>query len=287
MLPHLEIPRAAWGPLLLVSLLIVLALWRSGTTPPLIAPSSAVIDPGAERSILPGQPTPTIVPLAGDFAQRNDLIVVSAEGLYDNPTQAQLAADLEQALNYVAARFGARPAAPISAYVGWEASCNLHGIAYTDQHVTQAFTCPDLPPRRAVNILAHEFVHQLAHDRYGPSHLQADLILLEGVATWGAGEYWLGGQSSFGTFVRRQYKEAGALLPLATHYAGRPIGDMNKLYYQWASFVEFLIETYGRDHFDALYVSGSNAPGSADYTGVYGKDLSVLEQEWLVWLDRR
>ena len=61
---------------------------------------------------------------------------------------------------------------------------------------------------------------------------------------------------------------------------------MNGLYYEWASFVDYLIGTYGREKFDALYVSGHSAPGSADYTGVYGKRLDVLEQEWQAWLDK-
>jgi hypothetical protein len=60
---------------------------------------------------------------------------------------------------------------------------------------------------------------------------------------------------------------------------------MNTLYYEWASFVEFLLERYGREKFDALYVSGSLEPGSADYTGIYDKALSTLEQEWKTWLN--
>jgi hypothetical protein len=60
---------------------------------------------------------------------------------------------------------------------------------------------------------------------------------------------------------------------------------MNTLYYQWGSFVEFLVEVYGRDRFDALYVSGGNqVPGAADYVGVYGKGLDALEQEWRAWV---
>jgi len=59
---------------------------------------------------------------------------------------------------------------------------------------------------------------------------------------------------------------------------------MNQLYYQWAAFVEYLIGEYGREQFDAVYVSGSKSPGSADYAGIYGKDLPTLEQEWQAWL---
>ncbi|MFQ3681959.1 MAG: hypothetical protein SNJ51_06825, partial [Roseiflexus sp.] len=58
------------------------------------------------------------------------------------------------------------------------------------------------------------------------------------------------------------------------------------LYYQWASFVEFLIDQYGRERLDALYVTGNGAPGSADYRSIYGKDLAALEQEWVEWLGR-
>jgi hypothetical protein len=109
------------------------------------------------------------------------------------------------------------------------------------------------------------------------------MILLEGLATWGAGAYWLGDQPSFAAFVR-PWLVGGAALPLATSYVGRPAGDMNTLYYEWASFVEFLIKAYGRERFDALYVSGSSDPGSADYQGVYGKSLGQLEQEWRAWV---
>jgi hypothetical protein len=133
--------------------------------------------------------------------------------------------------------------------------------------------------------MAHEFVHQLAQDRYGPAHLSADLILAEGVATWGAGRYWLGGTPNFRTWVRG----VGIQYPLTESYvdaSGRnpSIKAMNTKYYQWASFVEFLIETYGRAKFDQVYVTGSGLPGTSDYQGVYGKDMPTLEQAWTQWI---
>ena len=162
-------------------------------------------------------------------------------------------------------------------------SCGLHGIAYTEARSVQVFTCDSIARPRAVAIMAHEFVHQLAQDRYGPAHLNADMILLEGLATWGAGDYWLGGQPDFRGYVRAQ-RASGVFYPLATDYTTVDIGGMNALYYQWASFVDYLITTYGRDKFDKLYVSGHSAPGSSDYAGVYGKRLDQLEQEWQGWL---
>lgn len=226
-----------------------------------------------------GEPTPTPEALVGDFTQLSELDVVTADGLFSDDDKGLLAVDLDRALAYVSQRFGSGPKSRFRAYIGIEESCGLHGIAYTAERITQVFTCPDLPRARAVNIMAHEFVHQLAHDRYGDRHLSADMILLEGVATWGAGKYWLGDQQSFADFVR-PWISGGSALPLATSYVGRGISDMNTLYYQWASFVEFLIQVYGRDKFDQLYATGSSNPGSADYAGVYGKTLDQLEAEW-------
>jgi hypothetical protein len=279
-----RIPRAALGPILLASVLILMAWLLVPPARPSIAPPSAVRAPAApERPVLPGAATPTPAPLSGEYIPGSDLDIVSADGLFPVGEKEALAADLAQALAYVSQRFGSGPTGRITAYLGLEPGCGIHGIAYTSDRTTQVYTCPDLPRARAVNIMAHEFVHQLAHDRYGDRHLQADQILLEGVATWGAGDYWLSGQPSFAAFVR-PWLISGGTLPLATSYVGRPIGDMNTLYYEWASFVEFLIKVYGRDRFDALYVTGHSDPGSADYQGVYGKPLDQLEAEWRSWV---
>jgi hypothetical protein len=195
-----------------------------------------------------------------------------------------LAIEIEHALYYGAERFGVRPSGRITTSIIQDESCPLHGAAFTSERRVQVVTCRDNGQQRIVNILAHEFIHQLAHDYYGPAHLQADMILLEGLATWGAGTYWLGDQPSFRTFVRTHYP-VEQRLPLATSYIGRSLYEMNLLYYQWGSFVEFLLDTYGRERFDALYVSGARKPGSADYVGIYGKDLPTLEQEWQAWLE--
>jgi hypothetical protein len=132
--------------------------------------------------------------------------------------------------------------------------------------------------------MAHEFGHQLEYDHYGPKHIDADQLLCEGLATWAAGTYWLGGHPDFRSYVREQ-RAASGLSPLATGVGPEDFAAMNRMYYQWASFVDFLIASYGRPQFDKLYVTGRSVAGSADYAGIYGKDLSALEQEWQVWLD--
>lgn len=272
-------------PVFVISSIILIFTFIRPAARPRLAPPSAVTTFGNYERIPPtAGPLATPPPISGDFSQLNRLDLTTADGLFTPADQQAIAGDLEQALTYVVDRFGSGPSERIKTVIAVEPGCGLHGIAYTDVHEVQVYTCASLPRQRAVNILAHEFVHQLCQDRYGPQHLKADLMLSEGVATWGAGKYWLGDAPSFKAFVR-PYKQSGSLLPLAISYEGRGIAAMNQLYYQWASFVEFLIDTYGREKFDALYVSGSNAPGSANYAGVYGKDLAALENEWQAWLD--
>jgi hypothetical protein len=251
---------------------------------------------GSVASIASSAPTPAgnaptlsnIIPTAGSMVPQDPLLdpftLIVDDGLYDGQ-QDVLAADLKQALDYVMKRLGSQPTSHFNAVVAREDSCNLHGVAYTEERTVQVSSCNDISRSRAVAIMAHEFAHQLAQDRYGPAHLGADLILAEGLATWGAGEYWLSGQPDFRRFVRGQ-RDSGVFYPLATDYTGKGIGAMNALYYQWASFVDFLIAAYGREKFDQVYIAGMGAPGSADYWGVYGKQLDVLEQEWMAWLDQ-
>jgi hypothetical protein len=270
------------------SVAILVVLWRpAAPSPKLVSrwqPQPMLTQPDQPQH-LENPPVPASIeaeaqPLTGAGAGF-DLSV--DDGLYPSERDA-LAAELQQALEYVARRFGGGPSSRFQAALVADGGCGLHGLAYTDVRQVQTFTCNDIPRARAVAIMAHEFAHQLEQDRYGPAHLGADLILSEGTATWAAGEYWLSGAPDFRTFVRNQ-RAAGVHYPLATHYSGLGIGAMNALYYEWASFVDFLIATYGRAKFDQLYVSGGGAPGSADYAGVYGKSLDALEQEWLAWLD--
>jgi hypothetical protein len=230
------------------------------------------------------EPAPPPLALTGRVAAVDAFNLSVDDGLYPGQRE-QLAADVNAAYGYVVARFGSGARGRFTAAFQAESGCGLHGIADTEARNVRVFTCSAIDRQRAINIMAHEIVHQLAQDRYGPAHLNADLILLEGVATWGAGKYWLGDQPDFRGYVKAQ-RASGLSYPLATDYTGLGVTAMNALYYQWASFVEYLIKTYGREQFDRLYVSGNGAPGSADYAGVYGKGLDVLEREWSAWVDR-
>jgi len=275
---------AALSAILFFSLLVLMVAGHTPAPRPRIAPPSAVqplIAP--EWPLASGVATPPPAPLAGAVVQAGLLRIAIDEGALRPEEQPSVVDELDRALAYVVARFGSAPAGPMEVLIGLEPACGLHGLAYTDIRNVQVFTCASLPAARAVSIMAHEFVHQLCQDRYGERHFSADLVLSEGVATWGAGAYWLGDAPSFRAFVR-PWLANGTALPLGISYVGRPISEMNQLYYQWASFVEFLIETYGREAFDRLYVTGQHAPASADYSGVYGKSFETLEAEWRNWV---
>jgi len=209
------------------------------------------------------------------------LIVYVSAGSYAAADAVAMAEPLEEALEYVEQRTGMRLLRPINVVFDRRSDgCGLDAIAYTHVRTMSLYTCPNTPARRAVNILAHEFVHQLAHDHYGEPHLEADLILSEGLATWGAGEYWLGGEANFHDFVAKHY--ADRLLPLATDpRAGASIDTLNQIYYQWAAYVEWIDATYGRDALEELYGAGlGRQPGSAPYQQVLGISFTDAESQW-------
>ncbi len=293
-------PGQRWAkPLVLIVAVVLIAWLLRAPQPPLTAPPAALRELGGPAPLqgqFEAQAAPKVpavrgeqAPLAGYHAVvvADQLALYTREGSY-TPEQVQaLVAPLGEALAYVSTRTNMQLAASVTIVFDHRAHCGLDGAAYTQKRVIMLYACPDLPPRRAVNILAHEFVHQLAYDHYGAPHLQADLILSEGLATWGAGKYWLGSEPDFRSFVQHNY--ATALLPLDSDYqAIGTIDAMNRLYYQWASLVDFVLETHGRDAFDQLYRSGRGmAPNTADYAGVLGTDLPGLQPEWQAWLNNQ
>jgi hypothetical protein len=166
--------------------------------------------------------------------------------------------------------------------------CAIRGLTLSNERTIRMFYGPGSNRANIEVILAHEFIHQLQHDYYGvPEHLNSDIILLEGMAMWGSHPYMLDEteQARYHTRVQEAY-EAGALLPLTTDLsADCRTTTRNNIYNQWASFTEYLLLTYGREQFDAVYRNSTGRPpGSAAYQAIYGKTLSKLEAEWLAWV---
>lgn len=199
---------------------------------------------------------------------------------------AELAPQLEQLLRDNELRFGTTLDRRISIAFYRPAIAPLRGVrgmAYTDTGRAEIFYRPHESIGRAATVASHELGHHLEVQRYGEAvQRRADTVLHEGLATWIAGPSWLAkcGASSWKQRAR-QLRSAGIPLRLLT--AERSGAD--NAYEMWASFVDFLIERYGWEQFDALYRSGrGRAPGSSDYQGVLGKSLDEVADEWRAWL---
>jgi hypothetical protein len=238
--------------------------------------------------LLEGEPAPQ---LPGELAMRTySLDLYRSRGGLRAETVRSLALPAEESLVHGAAIIGGFLTGRVA--ISFEAPqtgpCAIRGITLSNQRTIRLFYAPDSDPARVQGILAHELFHQLQHDFYGErDHRKADVILLEGMAVWGTAAYFR--TASGEPLYRERVREAqrrGELLPLTTNLQVdcRTI-TRNNIYNQWASFVEYLHATYGRDKLDAAYRSSSGRPaGSSNWRAVYGKPLSALEREWRAWV---
>ena len=127
--------------------------------------------------------------------------------------------------------------------------------------------------------LLHEIVHV-----YAPN---TNRFLAEGLAVYLQDK--LGGNAAFPNFgknlrllARNRLSAISSLEPLNDVRTPRPLGTVmheQVAYILAGSFVEFLVANYGVTRFRKLYEVGS-------YDLVYGKNLTDLEREWRVDLQR-
>jgi hypothetical protein len=228
--------------------------------------------------------------LAGELISSSaHLDLYRIEGGLAITTLLDLAPQFEQAIDRVGARMEARLSGRValSFEPAQRGPCALRGLTLSHQRIIRLYYAPETPAQRVLAVVAHELAHELQHDYYGwPAHQQSDLILLEGQATWASGDYALDpqGQPSWQSEAEQALAE-GNLLPLDVSLeADCRTTTRNSAYTGWASFVAFLIEN-GRERFDKLYRSGGgHRPGTADYSGTYGKTLHQLDQDWRLWL---
>ena len=250
------------------------------TLKPTALATSEPIGTLAPAPILPG----TLV------TQTAHLDLYHVEGGLLVTTVLDLAPDFEDAIERVGLRLGAQLSGRVA--ISFEppqtGPCALRGLTRSHERIIQLFYEPDTSRQVILPIVAHELAHELQHDYYGwDAHRRSDTILLEGQATWASADYSRGadGQPTWASAAEQALAQ-GQLLPLATDLERDcRRTTRNAAYTGWASFVDFLIVTYGRDRFDTLYRSGrGREPGTADYTEVYGKTLAALDHEWRVWL---
>ena len=234
----------------------------------------------APTSFLPGRGP--VIPGQLIFTGRR-LDVYVGRGTFSADEAAELGVKGERALNYIQQRFAVELSQRVSVGVYGRAAApdaGTRGIAYTQNQNVRIFYRPGEDLHNALVILSHELAHQLQAEAYGSeAQSRADIVLLEGLATWISGEYWLSlsGASSFTERSRQLYAQGyrGNLAGL-TRSANSVVA-----YEMWAGFVEYLTNTYGWDSFNRLYASGrGRAAGSADYVGIYGKPFAELATEY-------
>ncbi len=245
---------------------------------------------GAEAKFVPTVFLPGRGPsLPGEMVfsgRRIDVYV--GRGTFSAEEVADLGVKAEWALSYIQKRFDAQLTRRISVGVYSASQApgkGTRGIAYTygDTNVRIYYRSGE-DQHDALVILSHELAHALQAEAYGKDvQSRSDTVLLEGLASWISGEYWLSlsGASSFQARARELY-HSGYRGNLAT----LGYGSLDVAYDMWAGFVDYLARTYGWEKFNQLYMSGrGRSPGSADYRGIYGKSFQELSKEWYATLE--
>lgn len=218
----------------------------------------------------------------------------------------------EEILEYVSRRLGAvydkSMSEPIDVLfrVPPDVACPPRGMAVSDPPkelqetpIIHVFAGDETSHDQILGVLAHEVAHVL-HARTLEQGLSQDRALNEGFAHWLSADYvyaWYG-TSSYDALVRG-YVDADNYVPLQQYglyliYPGSTVDDGNclqrrdQLYSEWASFISFLIESYGIESFLELMNSPTRERSAEkvilyppDYQGVYGLTLNQLEVVWL------
>lgn len=232
-------------------------------------------------------PTSAAAPTStGGLVATNSLAIIFSEGLYLNQQETLRLRIVDEVLPHVLSRLElAAPRRQYTLAFTRQLDCALHGMARSDDFIAEVFTCDSVPSEQALAIMAHEIAHLVSYERYGVyPDVGSDLLLIEGLATYGAARYWLGDETDLRAYVRDQ-RASGVVPALQESYRGVNVDAMNANYYQWASFVEFLRQTCGPARFHELYKTGSGRLGSASYLQYCGKSIDALEQDWLTWLE--
>lgn len=234
----------------------------------------------APTATAPSSPNPLISFVRTD----NNLEITIDAGLYPGH-EHEIDRALRDAFEIVKKRIHYTPHSGFTAALTLDSSCNLKGISHPNRARVQVFTCNTIPYTSAIAIMAHEYVHRLIDDRFGGKPIRTDLMLVEGLATYGAGGYWLNGYKDFRSYVHAMHAR-GIDPPLTKDPLLDGTDSMNDTYYQWASFVEFLIEQDpSLEKIYRLYPTGTGVPGSAQYKDAFHKSRADLEIEWRKWID--
>ncbi|WP_129630751.1 hypothetical protein [Candidatus Oscillochloris fontis] len=202
---------------------------------------------------------------------------------------ADLGVKAEWAVSYIQKRFDAQLTERVSVGVYHTSQApgrGTRGIAYTYGNTNvRIYYQAGEDKHNALVILVHELSHALQAAAYGKEEqARVDLVLLEGLACWISGEYWLSlsESPSFQARASELYRSGirGNLAALGK------TTSIDNAYDMWAGFVDYLARTYGWEKFNLLYTTGNGrAPGSANYEGIYGKTFEELYTDWYSTLE--
>lgn len=177
-----------------------------------------------------------------------------------------------------------------------DGNCPLRGYFASGTNEITVRAGAGTPISEFHGIAGHELGHLVSEARFGT--LFHDVIIVEGLATWLSSETWnewrdiqslddaVRGFISQDTYVplSQAYEVAAPALSVEDCLAQR-----DTKYTEWASFVGYLIETYGIDSLETLWRASRDPNSSpegfdASYQSVYGKPIDILEKEWLAHL---
>lgn len=151
----------------------------------------------------------------------------------------------------------------------------LRGRAFSAQHVVFVLYDGSGTPAERRYMLTHELTHLIAWNAYGAPR---SAMLSEGAAVY-AGERFLLEESFLPIEVFCRAYQVAHQLPRVSSSQLTLEGHLLHLpaYYASGCFVKYLIRQYGTEKFGTLY-------HTLDYSGVYGKSLTALEEDWLAAL---
>lgn len=200
--------------------------------------------------------------------------------------RVEIGALAEEALAAISAKLQIDPEGQTDIYltprVFWQG-----GAAYGDKVQLISYLDRNYTAIEVWSYFTHEGTHTLAHsilqqqeDGGGPGS-----ILVEGLAVWASG----------GHYSREPIDAWAATVAASDDYI--PLVELRSgpfhsfqhetAYLESASFVKYLIETYGLDLFKELYGRTSGRTGYDDLLveELYGKSYHDLENEWLAYLE--
>lgn len=296
------------------------------------AAGTPVLSPPLHDPTATPQATPTIelpfgITLRREVLRTEHVRFYLAPGSLSESKLREYAPHVEAGLTEIAEKLGIDPSSafpgelimtfvpPRSERVGpmelGPGQCPVRGLAITGRvsGPLQAWVVADdeTPADQVIAVAAHEIAHHVVWARFGGI---GDSHLAEGLATWLAQESWLRWHKwdSLDEAVRG-FRSAGTYVPFAQRdeSQGRVsdaecLARRDTLYTEYASFVGFLIDSYGLERFEDLADTILTVaitvrpdpptpmpaqvlrPSMPDYQAVYGRSLEELEQEWLMML---